>query len=77
MKSRLKQTDAFKVKTELGNIYEIMEITYQTYQAPFNPAINGWVDDFKEYKVVGGGNANRKSDTDYEIVSTGEIAVRV
>ncbi|BCQ68224.1 hypothetical protein PEQA60_22140 [Pseudomonas sp. Eqa60] len=76
MKSRQLQTDAFKVKTESGKVYGIVEITHQTYHEFLNPADNGWADGLKEFRVAGGGNANRKSNTDYEIVSTGEIAVR-
>lgn len=77
MKTRQQQTDAFKVKTESGKVYDIVEITQQMYQEFLNSADNGWADGMKEFKVVGGGHANRKSDKEFEIVSTGEIATRV
>ncbi|CAM4004523.1 hypothetical protein [Pseudomonas wadenswilerensis] len=77
MKQRQQQTDAFKVKTESGKTYGIEEFTHQIYQEFLNPADNGWADGIKEFKVVGGGRANRKSSNEYEIVATGEIAVRI
>lgn len=77
MKSRQQQTDAFQVKTESGKVYGITEYTEQTYHEFLNPADNGWADGMKGYKVAGGGNANRKSAAEYEIVATGEIATRI
>ncbi|RMQ98454.1 hypothetical protein ALP94_04634 [Pseudomonas savastanoi pv. glycinea] len=77
MKTRLQQTDAFKVQTESGKVYGIAELTSQTFHEFLNPADNGWSDGMKQYKVSIGGNANKRSDTEYEIVTTGEIAVRI
>ena len=77
MKSRQQQTDAFNVKTQSGKIYGIAEFTHQIYQEFLNPADNVWADGMKQYKVSSGGNANKKSDTEYEIVATGELAVRI
>lgn len=77
MKTRTQQTAAFKVKTDSGKVYDIVELTSQTYHEFLNPADNGWADGMKQYKVSIGGNANKKSETDYEIVATGEIAVRI
>jgi hypothetical protein len=77
MKQRQQQTDAFKVQTDSGKIYGIAEFTHQIYQEFLNPADNGWADGMKQYRVAGGGNANRKSSTEYEIVATGEIAIRI
>lgn len=77
MKTRKLQTDAFKVKTEAGKVYDISEIQTQTYHEFLNPADNGWAEGMTEYIVVGGGNANKKSSTEYEIVATEELAVRI
>lgn len=77
MKKRQQRTDLFKVQTEAGKVYEIAELTHQTYHEFLNPADNGWADGMKEYKVSIGGNANKKSSTEYEIVATGELAVRI
>ncbi|KQQ62958.1 hypothetical protein ASF66_00975 [Pseudomonas sp. Leaf129] len=77
MKSRQQQTDAFKVKSESGKVYDMIEITHQTYHEFLNPADNKWADGLKQFKVAGGGNANRQSDTEFEIVSTGELVTRV
>lgn len=77
MKTRQLQTDAFKVKTEAGKVYDISEIQNQTYHEFLNPADNGWAEGMTEYKVAGGGHANKKSSTEYEIVATEELAVRI
>lgn len=77
MKTRQQQTDAFQVKTESGKVYGITEFTEQMYQEFLNSADNGWADGMKEYRVSGGGHANKKSTTEFEIVATGEIATRV
>ncbi|WIV22152.1 hypothetical protein QN085_15835 [Pseudomonas sp. M2(2023)] len=49
----------------------------QTYHEFLNPADNCWADGMVTYVVENGGKANKKSDTEYEIVATGEIAVRI
>ncbi|WP_455830333.1 hypothetical protein [Pseudomonas fluorescens] len=77
MKTRQQQTDAFQVKTDSGKVYGITEFTEQMYQEFLNPADDKWTDGMKAYKVSGGGNANRKSATEYEIVATGEIGTRI
>lgn len=77
MRTRQLQTDAFQVKTESGKVYGITEYKDQMYQEFWNPADNGWTDGMTGYKVAGGGNANRKSATEYEIVATGEIGIRI
>ena len=77
MKTRLQQTDAFQAKTESGKVYGITELTEQMYQEFLNSADNGWADGMKEYRVSGGGHANKKSKTEFEIVATGEIATRI
>ena len=77
MQRREQRTDLFKVQTEAGKVYEIAEITHQTYHEFLNPADNGWADGIKEYRVSVGGNANKKSNTEFEIVATGELAARI
>ena len=77
MKTRQLQTDAFKVKTKSGKIYDISEVQTQTYHEFLNPADNNWAEGMTEYKVKGGGHANKKSSNEYEIVATEEIAVRI
>lgn len=77
MRTRQLQTDAFQVKTESGKVYGITEYNEQMYQEFLNPADNGWADGMTGYKVAGGGNANKKSATEYEIVATGEIGIRI
>ncbi len=77
MKTRLQQTDAFQAKTESGKVYGITEFTEQMYQEFLNGAENGWADGMKEYRVSGGGHANQKSKTEYEIVATGEMVTRI
>ena len=77
MKTRQQQTDAFQVKTESGKVYGITEITDQLYQESISSSANAWINGMKEYRVVGGGHANKKSDLEFEIVATGEIATRI
>lgn len=77
MKTRQVTKDVFQVKAESGKIYRIAAVMTQTYHEFFNPADNGWADGMVDHVVEGGGKANRKSDTEYEIVATGEIAVRI
>ena len=77
MKTRRQQTDSFKVQTASGKTYEVAEYTEQTYEEYMSPSANKWSDGMKEYKVSIGGNANKKSETDFEIVLTGELAVRI
>lgn len=77
MKTRQQQTDAFQVRTESGKVYGVTEITDQMYRESLSSSANGWIDGLKEYRVVGGGHANKKSDQEYEIVATGEIAIRI
>ncbi len=77
MKTKQVTKDVFQAKTESGKTYRIAAVMTQTYHEFLNPADNGWADGMVAYVVENGGKANKKSDTEYEIVATGEIAVRI
>lgn len=77
MKTRQVTKEVFQVKAESGKIYRIAAVMTQTYHEFLNPADNGWSDGLVGYVVESGGKANKKSDTEYEIVATGEMAVRI
>jgi hypothetical protein len=76
-KQRQVQTDAFEVKTESGQTFTVQEVTTQILQELLDGSNTGWMNGSKQYKVRGGGYANKVSDTTFEIVATGERATRV
>lgn len=76
-KKQIVQTDLFKAKSESGKVYEISEQTTQIKTIFMDNTDTGWMNGSKSYLVRSGGLANKISDTEFEIVTAGEIATRL
>lgn len=72
------QTAIFEVKDPTGRSYTVVETTLQisvTFLADTTPG--AWTNASRSYSLRGGGPVNRISDTEFEILSTDEIATLV
>ena len=76
-KTRVVQTDQFEVRSSTGRIYELSEQTTQIKTTFVNDSETGWIDGNKHYKVRSGGSANKFSQTEFHILASGEVAIRL
>lgn len=75
-RTRLIVTGRFNTETKSGKAFTIIEETRQTCFKPLAGA-ETWIDGTKSYRTDTHRPVNWVSDTEFEIVETGEIAIRV
>lgn len=76
-KTRTQETARFHAVAEDGTLFTIIEETQQTGFTPLATGVTKWANGAKSYQAAGAGHVNKRSDTEFEIVSSGKIVKRV